>query len=67
VKLAAIGGKNVLSFKDDSAGGGGNEPQDRSTDGGLSAARLTNQPQRLTPMDIKAHIIDRSDMTDGFA
>ena len=49
------------SYRTDTRGGG-NQAEDRPTDGGLSTSGFTDQPERFTGLDLETHTIDRADL-----
>jgi hypothetical protein len=53
----AVQGSNVLSAKDDAAGGGLDSTQDETPRGGLAAATLPYQPERFPGRHGKTHPI----------
>src|SRR5205807_8821047 len=52
------------SVEDDPAGGRLVETQERASDGGLSAARLADEPDGLPPFDRQRDVVDRANVAD---
>ena len=50
--------RDVLAVELDRAGGRLVEPEDRAADGGLPAARLADQAERLAAPDVESHAVD---------
>ena len=53
--------EDVVSLKDHATARGGDEPEDRAADRGLAATAFTDQTERLTRVDMKAHAINGLD------
>ena len=61
-QLMLVLSHEVGSVKGDGAAGGLNEPQHRTGEGGLAAARLPDEPQRLPLVEAEAHVVDGLDI-----
>ena len=53
---------DILAIEDDSATGGGVELQDRTAEGGLTTARLTNDTESFSRLESKGNVIDRDEL-----
>jgi hypothetical protein len=56
--------RDVLAVKEDPARRRLVETQDCAADGRLPAARLADEAERLAPLDLKRHVINRFDVAD---
>ena len=64
---AALEPGDVAALELDRAGGRIVEPQDRAAGGGLAAAGLADEPERLALADLEADVVDRLDLADPAA
>ena len=56
---------DVLAVEHDGAGGGVDEPQEQPPDGGLAAARLAHQAERLAALDDEIDAVHGAHLGDG--
>ena len=60
----ALVGEEVLALVADLAGGGGNQAEDRSADGGFAAAGFADEAERFTRLDVEGDAVDGFHMSD---
>src|SRR5215211_6900732 len=56
--------RDVLAVEDDPPGRRRVQPQDRAADGGLAAAGLADEPERLAAVDGQRDTVDSLDVSD---